>query len=358
MTIFKAALIGTGAIATTHVAALRHAGEQFALCAAVGVDAARTQAFCTEHAIPRAYTDYRAMLTREQPDLVVICTPPASHKELIIASLEAGAWVNCEKPLCASLAELDALQAAEAHTGRFVSTVLQWRSGAMAQHLKAQIASGALGQFLLGTCLTLWYRDAAYHQVAWRGTWRSETGGTVATHGTHLIDLFLWLVADVWQEVTARIATLDRDIEVENVAVATVAFNNGALANIVSSAVSPRQESYLRLDFQKATAEVRALYQYDNTHWQLTPTDGAPDDPAVIAARTPNAAHGGNHVSQLLQLLEHMQRGERPPISLEETRRVMAFTAALYKAAITRQPVQRDSITPDDPFYHAMNGEP
>lgn len=353
----KTALIGTGAIAKTHIEAIHNAGERVSLCAAVGVESERTQAFCSEHAIPKAYTSTEEMLTHEQPDLVIICTPPAVHKDLIMTCLEAGAWVNCEKPLCASLAEMDAIAEAEARTGRYVNTVLQWRSGAMAKHLKQRIASGAFGQFLLGTCHTLWYRDPAYYQVAWRGTWKQETGGTVATHGTHLIDLFLWLLADEWQEVTARIATLDRTMEVENAAVAIVSFANGALANIVSSAVSPHQETYLRMDFQKATTEVRALYHYDNTHWQFTTPEGTQADEALQSAQHPMDARGGNHTSQLLDLLAHMQTNTRPPISLDETRRVMAFTAALYKSALTRQPVQRDSITPDDPFYFAMNGE-
>jgi hypothetical protein len=53
-----------------------------------------------------------------------------------------------------------------------------------------------------------------------------------------------------------------------------------------------------------------------------------------------------------------MERNERPLVSGMESRRILEFIASLYKAAITGQPVQRGSITPEDPFYHSMNGGP
>lgn len=355
---FRTAIVGTGAIANAHVTALRQAGDRVFLCAAVGIDESRLKTFCAEHHIHKSYIDTNAMLADQQPDLVIICTPPDVHKTLAIDCLEAGAWVNCEKPLCASLAELDEIEAAEKRSGRYVNTVLQWRSGSAARHLRQLIHSGALGPLLLGTCQTLWYRDAGYYQVPWRGKWKTETGGTITGHGTHLIDLFLWLINDQWQEVQAYTATLGRAIEVENLAVALAAFESGALANITSSAVSPRQETHLRLDFQKASVEVRALYSYTNQDWCVTLPEGIIHGAELSHWQNPPDDKPGDHTTQLLALLDSMEYGERPPINIHETRRVMEFIASLYKAAITHQPVKRGSITTSDPFYHAMNGKP
>jgi hypothetical protein len=47
---------------------------------------------------------------------------------------------------------------------------------------------------------------------------------------------------------------------------------------------------------------------------------------------------------------------ERPFVSGAESRRIVEFLASMYKSAFTGEAVQRGSITPDDPFYHAMNG--
>ena len=65
----------------------------------------------------------------------------------------------------------------------------------------------------------------------------------------------------------------------------------------------------------------------------------------------------GSHGEQLADLLDSMDRGERPLVSGAEARRILEFNASMYKAAFTGQPVVRGSITPDDPFYHAMNGQ-
>ena len=86
----------------------------------------------------------------EKPDLVQIAVPPQFHCELAVRSLEAGAWVLCEKPLCASLAELDRIEDAEKRTGRFCASVFQMRYAPSNRHVKAVIDSGLLGRPLVG----------------------------------------------------------------------------------------------------------------------------------------------------------------------------------------------------------------
>lgn len=352
MKTYRVALIGAGVVAQAHLDALRAAGERVELAAVCGVDATQTKAFAERNQIPHSFTDVDKLLSTVQPDLVHILTPPHIHLDLCVRCLEAGSWVFCEKPLCASLAEFDALTAAEARTGRYVNTVFQWRFGSAAQHLKRLIDTGALGRFLVGVCQTLWYRDEAYYQVPWRGKWATEVGGTTMGHGIHLMDLLLWLIPN-WQEVHALATTLNRDIEVDNVSLAMVQFASGALASIANSAVSPRQQSYLRLDFEQTTAEVSALYSYTNADWRFTT-----QDEATAAIWPPTTDVPATQTAQLLALLDSMDRNERPAVSGDEARRPLEFAASLYKSAFTHQPVLRGSITPDDPFYHAMNGKP
>lgn len=186
----RAALIGTGNSVGNHLVAFKKAADRVQLVAAVDIREAQVQAVCAEYGIPRAYTDVREMLDQEQPDLVAIVTPPALHKPQIIECLEAGAWVYCEKPLCASLADFDEITAAEQRTGRFVSTVFQWRFGSAARHLKSLIEKDVLGRPLVGVCNSLWYREQDYYNVSWRGKWATEFGGPTVTLGIHLMDLF------------------------------------------------------------------------------------------------------------------------------------------------------------------------
>lgn len=349
----RIAIIGTGNSVNNHLTAIRALGERVQLVAAVDLDEARVKAVSEANNIPKWYTDVETMLAAEQPDLVSIITPPATHKDLAVTCLEAGAWVYCEKPLCASLAEFDEIEAAETRTGRYVSTVFQWRFGSAAKHLKGLMAEGVLGRPLVGVCNTLWYRTPDYYRVPWRGKWKTELGGPTMTLGIHLMDLFLWLMGE-WTEVRAMTATLDRDIEVEDVSMALVKFQNGAVGTITNSVLSPRQESYLRLDFQQATVEVNALYRYSNENWRFSLPDGAanPELNAQWGSLTDNVS--GRHEVQLSEILEAMAHKTRPPVSGNEARRILTFTASLYKSAYTGEPVYSDSITPDDPFYYGV----
>ena len=355
MTKHRIAIVGTGASVGNHLKACAALSDRVELVAAVDIDATRVKTVCAENNIPNGYTSMTEMLAQEKPDVVCIVTPPATHKNLVIECLEAGAWVYCEKPLCASLAEFDAIDAAEQRTGRYVSTVFQWRFGSAGKHLKKLIEAEAFGKPLVGICNTLWYRTQAYYDVVWRGKFETEFGGPTMTLGIHLMDFYLWLMGD-WREVRAMTGTLDRNIEVEDVSMAMVRFGNGSLGSIVNSALSPQQETYLRLDFQKATLEMSGLYRYTNDNWAIHLPAGVEDAQTLEHWHSLKDNIISNHEIQLAEILDCMATNTRPPVSGDEARRILEFAASLYKSAATGQPVMQGSITPDDPYYYSMNG--
>lgn len=353
----RAAIVGTGGIAgICHVPALRAEADRAVIVAGVDVDADRVKDFCAEHGIPATYTDLEEMLATERPDLVHVCTPPHLHASQVVTCLNAGAWVLCEKPPCLSLAEYDAMAAAERDGGPYASVVYQQRFGSAARHLRSLMRSGDLGRPLVALCQTTWYRDEEYFAVPWRGRWSTEGGGPTMGHGIHQMDLMLAVLGD-WAEVRAMAGQLDRRVEVEDVSMATVRFANGAMASVVNSVLSPREESRLRFDFAEATVELTHLYGYSNANWTYT---AAPHVPAERAAgwRIPPPDVPSSHTAQLATLLDACERGERPETSGDGGRRVLEFIAALYKSAFTAHPVRRGEIDAADPFYHSMNGDP
>ena len=344
----SAIIVGTGAIADAHAEAYQspNVRQRAMIAAAVDVDGDRAEAFCRKHGVPRWFTTMDEALEAVQPALAHICSPPGFHTEQSIAAMNAGAWVLCEKPPCASLEELDAIQDAERRTGTHCATVFQWRFGSGMQHAKRMIDTGALGRPLVAVCNTLWYRDSAYYAVPWRGKWSTEIGGPTVGHGIHLMDSLLYLLGD-WEEVSACMATLDRDIEVEDVSLATVRFANGALGSIVNSVLSPRQETYLRIDFQQATVEATGLYSVSNGDWRWT---GRPETDTVPIPRIPDEVPA-SHTTVVEAILDNMDSGKAPLTSGKESYRTVEFITALYKSAHTAQPVRSGTISRDDPFY-------
>ena len=347
----RVSIVGAGGIAEhAHIPALRAQGSRVELVAAVDVDADRLTDFRQRNDIPAGYTSLDEMLTIEKPDLVHICTPPSLHTDQVVRCLAAGVWVFVEKPPCLSLAEFDRIEAAERAGGPYASIVFQHRFGSGARYLGALIKSGALGRPLVAVCNTTWYRDAEYYAVPWRGKWETEGGGPTMGHGIHQMDLMLALLGE-WTEVRAMAGRLDRDVRTEDVSMALVRFASGAMASVVNSVLSPREESYLRFDFTEATVELTHLYGYDNSHWRYTP---APDREGRW--QLPKDEVRSSHAAQLPLLLDAMDLGERPPVSGRSGRETLELVTALYRSAFTGEPVRRDQLGPDDPFYHHLHG--
>ncbi len=357
----RAAVVGTGGIVTgSHLPALRAHAERVELTAAVDIDSARLDSFreaadAAGMTGVRGYTDLGAMLAEARPDLVLIGTPPSLHREQTVAALEAGAWVLCEKPLCLSLAEYDAIAAAEEASGAYASVVFQHRYGSGAAHARELIAGGELGAPLVAHCQTTWHRDAAYYAVPWRGRWATEGGGPTMGHGIHQYDLLLHLMGE-WSEIRAMTARLVHDVESEDVSTALVRFENGAVATVVNSVLSPDEVSRIRIDCAEATVELTHLYGHRNEDWVYTPRPGLQDEVRVTRWRTPAADLPSSHAAQIGALLDARARGERPPGSGPEARRTVEFAAALYKSAFTGRPVLAGEIGPGDPFHDAMHG--
>lgn len=353
--VYRAVLVGTGSICDAHLRAVETVGDRVELVAAVDINAESVKAFCERAKVPHAFTDFDTMLDEIGPDLVLVATPPSTHAEMSIKAMQKGAWVLCEKPLCGSLAELDQIRAAEQSTGCYTGCVFQMRFASSNLHLKRLSDGGQLGKPLVGVCNTLWYRDDAYYAVPWRGRWETELGGPTMGLGIHAMDHFLDLFGE-WEEVRAMAGTLDRDIEVEDVSMALVRFKSGAFGSIVNSALSPRQETYLRLDYQRATVELTHLYGYTGDDWKLTLTPPAQDDALQQAWQSSPPDVGSSHGAQLTAFVQDMDRGECPHTSGAEARRTLEFLTAIYKSAFTNQPVARGSITEGDPYYQKISG--
>lgn len=348
---WRCAVVGTGAIAGAHAEAIAAQGSRARLVTAVDVDEARAREFARTWDVPVAATDLAGVLG--DVDLVHICTPPQFHRPLAELCLAAGVDVLVEKPPALSLTEVDALLRAEADSPASVSIVFQNRFGSAARQLRTLAADGILGRPLVATCETAWFRDDAYFAVPWRGSWTAEGGGPTMGHGIHQMDLLLSILGP-WEEVTAMAGRQSRPTETEDVSCAVVRFANGALATVVNSLVSPQETSALRLDWEHATVSVRYLYGHGDDDWAVTPAPGHEALADAWAAGLDGERAG--HAAQLREVLDALDAGAPPPVTLADARLTLELSAAVYASAFTGQRVGRGDIGPGHPFYPRMDG--
>jgi predicted dehydrogenase len=351
----RVGIVGTGGIARIHLDALRALGpDRVDVVAGVDVDAGRLADFGGADGPVARYTDLRRMLDEQRPDLVHVCTPPGAHREPALACLAAGASVLVEKPPTLSLADLEELAAAQGARGPYFATVFQHRFGSGARRLRALVEAGVLGRPLLAGCHTTWYRPQAYFDVPWRGRWDTEGGGPTMGHGIHQMDLMLAVLGD-WVEVAAVARRQARRVATEDLSLAHVSFASGAVASVVNSVLSPREESYLRFDFERASVEVTHLYGYGDDDWRITPVPGH-EQPVLDAWKAGPAGVSSGHRAQFEAVLDALATGTAPPVTVDETRRTMRLVAGVYAAAFTGRPVGPDDLGPASPFHRSMSG--
>jgi predicted dehydrogenase len=351
---FDLALVGTGGIAAIHAQALTSLGGRARIVAATDVDPARLAEFGQRWSVPRLYPDLDTLLTQEQPDLVDLCTPPGLHRAQALNCLNRGVTVLCEKPPALSLAELDEIAAAEVATGAHFATVFQHRFGSGAMAVRQLVGDPRIGRAMTAVCNTLWYRPDEYFAVPWRGRWAVEGGGPTMGHGIHQMDLMLAVLGE-WREVVAVTARSARPTDTEDLSCAIVTFDSGAVATVVNSLLSPRETSYLRLDFAHATIEVEHLYGYHDRDWRVTAAPGHADAVAAAWARGPSG-RPSSHAAQLTEVLDALESGQAPPVTTRDARATLELVAAIYASAFTGQRIARGQITPGSPFYDRMDG--
>ena len=266
----RVGIVGCGTIARAHALSYQsNAGVE--LVGVVDLDQRRSSAFAARYGTT-AYGSCRELLN-EQPDLVSVATPPGNHTEVAVELLESGSSVLLEKPPATSLADMDVIAAAEKLSLGSVYVVFQHRHGSGARRAHHLLQSGALGTPLVVVCETLWYRPDSYFLPEWRGNWAGEGGGPTLGHGIHQIDLLLHLMGP-WETVDARAARIARPVEFEDVSLAIVRFRNGAAGTVVTSLLSPRELSRIRVDTAGGTLEVNHVYGYSDADWSWAP---APD---------------------------------------------------------------------------------
>ncbi|MGY4622373.1 Gfo/Idh/MocA family protein [Bradyrhizobium sp. USDA 4486] len=94
----KVGLVGCGFVSELHMYAFRRVYGVDVEVAAVAARGDKVVAFAQHHNIPRVYRSFAELIADRELDVVDICTPPNLHAEMIVASMEAGKHVICEKP--------------------------------------------------------------------------------------------------------------------------------------------------------------------------------------------------------------------------------------------------------------------
>lgn len=336
------ALIGTGNIAAFHAQAIALVPEAKLVAAFSRSNPAE---FAAKHGC-EPISSLDGLLARSDVDAVCITTPSGAHGAPAIAAMRAGKHVLCEKPMEITPTRVDEMLAVSKETGRILGAIFQSRFGRGAVALKKAVEQGRFGRLTVCSAYIKWWRAQAYYDSgAWRGTWELDGGGALMNQGIHAIDLLQWLVG-LPSEVSAFTATLAHErIAVEDTAVASLRFPNGALG-VVEAATSafPGAKKRIEISGEKGTA---ILEDDTLTTWAFEseqPGDEeirSPSGGARIGGGAANPMDIGveGHRQQIADFCAAIQEGRAPTIDGKDARSAVALINAIYDSVKKGRPV-------------------
>jgi len=341
------------------------------------VDEFKLRQATTDFFIPFAHRDPEELLGRGDVDIVVVATPPARHEQFVIAGLEGGKYVLCEKPL--------------AHTLQSADRIMD-----LAQKHPGKLTVGHQRRFLPEVKKILWLRDHALlgkpltarfvrrgplatgagGSIGWWGRWDTAGGGIVMTQFIHELDLLIHLLGRPVR-VTAEIETRCAPIESEDTFSAEVEFDNGNRATCVGSIADGEVVNSFEVKGSLATAESPWALHLANGHAdraiaqlnRVFPPPPSPPSRHLFARGTRKllrTLHLGGHVQStkppnlhLLYysaLLDAIDAGEELPVPAAEARAAVELCTAIYTAGMTGTavslPLGNDSL-----FYGGVTAE-
>ncbi len=229
---YKVAIIGCGRVSEKHLKAYSKLKDRIELVCVADTNTEGAKKLLAERGFVgvKIYSDYEEMLNTEKVDICAITVPSGLHYKIATFCLNKGLHILLEKPMTMSSSESKELYELSKKVDKKIAMGHIYRYFPIVGILRDDLASGSFGKITHGTICVRWGHGQDYYDsAAWRGTWKSD-GGALMNQSIHAIDLLLWLMGSKAVSVNAKLARRLRNIEAEDVGMAVMELESGALA--------------------------------------------------------------------------------------------------------------------------------
>ena len=295
-------MVGHAFMGAAHSQAWRTAGRFFDLpltpdmAVLCGRDGAAAQAAAVRLGWRHVETDWKELLTRDDVQLVDVCTPGDVHAEIAVAALDAGKHVLCEKPLANTVDEARAMvAAAERAQANGVRSMVgfNYRRVPAVTLARRLVEQGRIGQVrhVRATYLQDWIVDPDAPLV-WRLQADRAGSGALGDIGAHVVDLAQYVTGDRLTGVCGLTETFVRErplpsgegrgaVTVDDAALFLGRFGGGAVASFEATRFATGRKNQIRLEVNGSTGSLAFDFEQMN---ELQFFDGT-DDPDVAGFR-------------------------------------------------------------------------
>ncbi|MFK4110893.1 Gfo/Idh/MocA family protein [Streptomyces sp. NPDC002176] len=360
-------MVGYAFMGAAHSQGWRTAGRVFdlprepVLSVLCGRDGTAVRAAADRHGWAATETDWRALIARDDVDLVDICTPGDSHAEIALAALAVGKHVLCEKPLANTVEEAEAMAAAAEtayERGQLAMVGFNYRRVPAVALARRMITEGRLGtvRHVRVSYLQDWLVDPEF-PLTWRLRKETAGSGALGDLGAHVIDVAQYLAGEKLAGVSALTETFVRQrplaeggsgpVTVDDAAVFTGRFASGALGSFEATRYATGRKNALRIELNGERGSLAFDLERLN---ELSFHDGTepgthagfrrilvtePDHPYLDAWWPPGHGLGYEHtfVHQARDLVHAIAEGRKPVPSFADGLEVQRVLAAVEESA-------------------------
>jgi predicted dehydrogenase len=258
---FGVAVVGCGGMGKAHVAAAAQS-ERTELIAAVDLFEQTAKEAARLHGARKALTDYRQALDDDAVEVVVVATPPSTHREITEAALRAGKHVLCEKPLAANLPDALAMCRTAIQTRRKLRVGYIIRHNASYQTMADMIRSDAIGRPLI-------MRLHSGEDVATEDAWRRDLSLIKETSplidcGCHYVDVMRWFSGEEAVAVSGIGARTEADVPPDNLNYEMLAVTlSGGSCGVYEVGWSHAYRRFTEKEFIGPKGRIRLTYAQD-----------------------------------------------------------------------------------------------
>ncbi|MCW3096789.1 MAG: putative dehydrogenase [Chthonomonadaceae bacterium] len=244
------------------------------VCTATAASGAKAQA---QAGFEFAVTDYRALLERDDIQLIHVCTPNDAHFALVRDALAAGKHIYCDKPLALNVAEAEEIVALAQAVPTVQQMTFNYRFVPALMRARQMVEAGYLGDLF---SFRVAYLHAGYIDPKRPFTWRLEMarsgGGAIADLGAHVIDLTRFLLgpgtnvgrAGEFAAVSATLQTVIperteaatgrlRTVDVDDLALVQCRLAGGAVGTLEASRLATGVQDELRIELHGSKGGLR-----------------------------------------------------------------------------------------------------
>ena len=379
--VLRVGMVGYAFMGAVHAHAWRNAHRFFdlpitpELTAVAGRNTDAVSAAAERFGFASVETDWRALVERDDIDLIDICTPGDSHAVIAIAALEAGKHVLCEKPLANTVEEAEQMAAAAraaAARGAWAMCGFTYRRTPALALARRLVEAGRIGTVrqVRAQYLQDWLHDPNA-PMTWRLDKAKSGSGALGDLGAHLVDTTQWLTGQAIIGVSAILETFvtsrpvsgERaglgghgdtgadaprgEVTVDDAALFTARFADGPIATFEATRFALGRKNALRVEINGTAGSIAFDFEESNVLQLFDGTESVeeqgfrrilvtePEHPYVSAWWPPGHGLGYEHgfTHQVVDLVNSIAENRQPEPSFDDGLQVQRVLGAVEDSA-------------------------